>query len=419
MNIFFIKRYGTFIFLIICTIGLYFNPSKIYGKGTGSIFGPWELEQFISGNKTPPKDLQILFKGASVAPEGSSWLNYLDEVQVLLDKELSGLLKVKFYAGGVLGDEADTIRKMRMKQLHLLGVTNMGLTKMIPELCVFELPFLFDWEPELFYTGKRTQVDYIIEKLEPTISKYAGLHGYQLGGLLETCFDAFGSKIKLQKADDLKKMQFWIFRGDRIRGEIAAAYGLKTTPMELYDVAQALSTGMIDSTMVGWYVSIVLQWWPHINYVTDYPLWGYESATILFDGKMFDQIIPFLDKWGHLYGIKNGAAYFNKAMEIFDNACTELRFIVRADDGRARKRMIQEGIEEIKFPEPELQKLREKILPLYDKLAGKKYPRELLDEILKYREEYRTLKKQNKLGNDWFEKGIMPDGDQRDEWRLY
>ena len=44
-----------------------------------NIVGPWDLEKYISGKKTPPKDIVIMIKGASVAPEGSSWWNFLVE----------------------------------------------------------------------------------------------------------------------------------------------------------------------------------------------------------------------------------------------------------------------------------------------------------------------------------------------------
>ena len=384
-----------------------------------NIVGPWDLKKYISGKETPPKDIVIMIKGASVAPEGSSWWNFLvDKMYPALDEALNGHIKIKWYGGGVLGDESDTIRKMRMKQLQILGVTNMGLTKMVPEMCILELPFLFDWEPELVYAGKYTQVEYILEKIEPVVDKLAKKHGYILGGFLETCFDGLGSQEPIEKIEDLEKMKFWLWRGDRIREEINNAYNLKTSPMELYDVAQALSTGMIDSTITGMYVSIVLQWWPYIKYFTDYPIYGYESATILFDKRLFDQIVPFFDKWGHLYGIKDGNDFRIKFQEIWDTYCTKLRFIVRQDEAKARNRLIGEGIKEVVISDAELERFKDRILPLYDKLADEKYPKYLLDEILKYREEYRRLKKEGRLDNNWHEKGIIPFGNMNDEWRL-
>ena len=341
------------------------------------IVEPWDLEQYISGGKTPPKNLSILFKGASVAPDGSSWFNEIDKWLPVLDKEAKGLIKIKFYAGGVMGDEIDTIRKMRMNQLHLLGVTNMGLTKMIPELCVFELPFLFDYEPDIHFSGKRTQVDYILEKLEPTVARLAIKNGYHLGGFLEVGFDHFGSQVPITKADDIKKLKFWLFRGDRIREEINKAYGLSASPMELFDVAMNLSTGRIDSTFVQYMAAILLQWWPYIKYGTEYPLYGYESATIVFNGKVFDQIVPFVEKWGSMWGFKTGIDFKVKLLGLLDKACTGLRFIIRKDEYTSRQKIFREGlIKEVSMPRAELEKLKKKILPLYDKLADDKYPRE-------------------------------------------
>ena len=376
-----------------------------------NIVGPWDLEEYISGGKTPPKDLVIMIKGASVAPEGSSWWNFLIEKGYsALDKALNGHVKIKWYGGGVLGDESDTIRRIRMKQLQILGVTNMGFTKMVPEMCILELPFLFDWEPDLVYSGKYTQADYILEKIKPSVGKLARKQGYVLGGFLETCFDGLGSKEPIENVEDLKKLKFWLWRGDRIREEINKAYGLKTSPMELYDVAPALSTGMIDSTLAGVYMSVVLQWWPYINYFTDYPIYGYESATILFDERLFDQIGPFFDKWGYLYGIKDGKDFRVKFQDLWDTYCTQLRFVVRKDEAKARAKLIGEGIKEVVISDVELEKFKNKILPLYDGLADKKYPKFLLDEILKYREEYRTLKKEGKLDDNWYKKGLCPLG---------
>ena len=379
---------------------------------------PWSLEKYINGKEEPSQNLVITIKGASVAPEGSSWWNFLmNNIYPSLDKAFNNHVKIKWYGGGVLGDEADTIRKMRMKQLQILGVTNMGLTKMIPELCVLELPFLFDWEPELYYAGKYTQVEYIMEKLEGTYDKYARKNGYILGGILETCFVGIGSQSSIEKVDDLGNIKYWLFRGDRIREFINKAYGLNTLPLELYDVAQALSTGMIDSTFAGAYVSVVLQWWPYIKYITAYPIYGYESATILFDQRLFDQTVPFFDKWGHLYGIKSGDDFRRKFQEIWDTKCTQLRFIVRQDESNARKRLLLEGIKEIRISENQLNSFRDRIIPLYNDLADNKYPRSLLDEILEYREEYRKLVKNGQLTEEWTEKGMIPGGDFRDGWR--
>lgn len=390
------------------------------GQAQQEVFGPWELGPFIEGKKVPPEGMVILLKGATTGPEGSLWYDFFaDKIGPEIEQMTNGLLKIRLYGGGLMGSEADTIRKMRMKQLHAVGVTVMGLTMIIPEICVFELPFLFDWEPELYYNGKYCGIDYILEKLEPSVAKLAEERGFQFLGFTESSVCAITSQFPLRKVEDFGRLKFWVWRGDRIRPEINQAFGFrKVVSAEPYDIASMLSTGMVDSSVAAWYLNVILQWWPHVKYATDYPLYGYESAATIFDGRVFDQVMAFVDRWGDRYGLPDGRGLVRSILELLDRRYSELRLLVRQNEVKGKEELIKRGaIEEVHFPEPELAKLRERILPLYDKLADKKYPRWLLEEILKYRQEYRKLKAAGKLTDDWYERGIIPDGDQRDEWR--
>ena len=403
-------------FVFSCLTGTAFSENST------KYIDPWELDQYISGDKIPPDSLKILFRIVTVAPEGSGWYNFIrDDLFKGISDVSNGLIVGKIYAGGVLGDEADTIRKMQMRQVHGVGVTNMGATMMVPELCILELPFLFDYEPELFWNGKHTQIDYILEKIEPHLAKLSKNHGYQFAGMAETCLNFIGTKkVQIQKAEDLKKINFWLWRGDRIRDKIIKKMGFGSVlSTDLYNVSQAFSTNMIDSTWVGYNPAVLLQWWPHINYVTDYPIFGYESATAFFDIRMIDIIVSFFEKWGEKYGLdpKNLRKDFLGTLDTLISG--KMRRMIRADEKKSRDSLLSQGIKEVKIPESELKILREKVEPLYWELADKLYPKSLLEEILTYREEYRKLKKEGSLTNEWYEKGILPGGNQYDEWHLW
>lgn len=385
-----------------------------------TVFGPRELGPFIEGDEVPPQNLVILLKGATTGPKGSIWYDYYKDVIIPeMERATNGLMKVRMYGGGMMGEEADAIRKMKMGQLHAVGITVMGLTMVLPEICVFELPFLFDWEPDLYYGGKYCQIDYILEKLEPTLARSLEKRGFQFLGFTESSVCAITSQFPIKRVEDFVRLKFWCWRGDRIRPEINRVFGFrKIVSLEPFDVAAMLSTGMVDSSVAAWYLTVILQWWPHVKYVTDYPLYGYEGATVIFDKDVLVQVLAFVDKWGQRYGLGDGRDVVRKILEINDRGLREVRFGARRNEVKAREDLIRRGaVTEVHFPEPELEKLRQKILPLYDKLADKKYPGWLLDEILEYRQEYRRLKADGRLTDDWYERGIIPDGDQRDQWR--
>ena len=57
-------------------------------------------------------------KVATLAPEGSSWMNLFHAWGKAVEEHAAGKIKVKFYAGGVAGDERDAVRKMRLGQIN-------------------------------------------------------------------------------------------------------------------------------------------------------------------------------------------------------------------------------------------------------------------------------------------------------------
>lgn len=57
--------------------------------------------------------------------------------------------------------------------------------------------------------------------------------------------------------------------------------------------------------------------------------------------------------------------------------------------------MINYGLEEVKLTSEELNLFKRKTRPIWDTLAGKLYPRELLNEVLDYLEEYHLNKAVN------------------------
>ena len=68
-----------------------------------------------------------IIKFATLAPEGSSWMKSMRGLAEKIKKATDGNVTIRFYPGGVSGDEKDVIRKMRIGQLHGAGFTGVGL----------------------------------------------------------------------------------------------------------------------------------------------------------------------------------------------------------------------------------------------------------------------------------------------------
>ena len=65
---------------------------------------------------------EFTIKFATLAPEGSTWMNVMKEFDAQVRKETNGRVGFKMYAGGVQGDEKDVLRKVRLGQLSAAGI---------------------------------------------------------------------------------------------------------------------------------------------------------------------------------------------------------------------------------------------------------------------------------------------------------
>ena len=90
---------------------------------------------------TPGWAGKTIIKLATLAPEGSSWVNVFNEMNQEVQQKTDGQVKFRIYPGGVLGDERDMLRKMHIGQIHSAALTSAGLSAIFPEFDVFQIPF--------------------------------------------------------------------------------------------------------------------------------------------------------------------------------------------------------------------------------------------------------------------------------------
>jgi len=82
-------------------------------------------------------------KLATIAPEGSSWMNSMRAGAAEINERTEGRVKFKFYGGGVQGNDKQVLRKMRIGQLHGGAFTSNGLIDVQKDSQLYALPMLF------------------------------------------------------------------------------------------------------------------------------------------------------------------------------------------------------------------------------------------------------------------------------------
>ncbi len=211
-------------------------------------------------------------KFATLAPEGSTWMKVMRQLDAELYERTGGDLGFKIYAGGVSGDEKDVLRKIRIGQLHAGGFTGVGMGEILPEVRVLDLPFLF---------FNYDEVDHVIGKMEETFARRFLERGFILLGWAEVGFVHFFSKSPIHTQDDLKAHKVWMWQGDPLAQAYFRALGVPPIPLAITDVLTSLQTDLIDTVYACPLCVIALQWHTKVSYMWALPMADATGAVLM------------------------------------------------------------------------------------------------------------------------------------------
>ncbi|NNM14396.1 MAG: TRAP transporter substrate-binding protein DctP, partial [Gammaproteobacteria bacterium] len=219
-------------------------------------------------------------KLATVAPEGSAWMNAMRAGADEIKQRTDGRVSVKFYGGGVMGNEASVTRKIRIGQLHGGAFTTGGISRIYPDFGIYSLPFLFESAEEAAYVRQHMD-SVLIQGLEES-----GFIGF---GLAQGGFGKLMSADKMRTLDDLKGKKLWVPEDDDMSFEVMRELGLSPVKLPLTDVLTGLQTQLLEIVGTSAIGAIALQWHTKIKYVLDQPL-VYIYGTLVIDKRFFSKL---------------------------------------------------------------------------------------------------------------------------------
>jgi len=221
-------------------------------------------------------------KLATIAPEGSSWMNSMRSGASEIKERTDGRVNFKFYGGGVQGNDKQVLRKMRIGQLHGGTFTSNTLSEFQKDASLYATPMLFNNLKEVKFVRNRLD-DRLRERLEQA--------GYVNFGFASGGFAHIMSQRPIANLDDMQGLKVWVPEGDTVSHSALKALGVSPVTMPLTDVLTGLQTELIDTIMGPPAGTIILQWNTGVNYITDLPV-AYIYAMLVVAKKYFDRIEP-------------------------------------------------------------------------------------------------------------------------------
>ncbi|MGD8350587.1 MAG: TRAP transporter substrate-binding protein DctP, partial [Gammaproteobacteria bacterium] len=219
-------------------------------------------------------------KIATLAPAGTSWMQEMQAGAELILERTEGRVKLKFYPGGVMGNDQSVHRKIRIGQLHGGAFTPTGLAGVDSSIQVLSLPMLF---------RNLDEVDYVRERMDPVLKQEMSDSGFVILGITEGGFARILSRQPMQDLESLRRGKVWIPEGDRISQVVFEALGITPVSLPIGDVFTGLQTGLIDTVAVNPTSAIAFQWHTSTEYMTEVPI-TYLIGILAVSKKAFEEL---------------------------------------------------------------------------------------------------------------------------------
>ncbi len=313
----------------------------------------------------PKQKAKIEIKIATIAPEGSTWMRIMEELDAEVRTKTAGEVGLKFYASGVQGDEAVVLRKIRAGQLHGGGLTGVGLGEIASDLRVLEVPFTFE---------SMAEVHAVRDSLGPAFERMLRDAGFELLGWSDVGTVYLFTKEQVRSADDLHRLRMWLWEGDPLAEAFLKELGVSPVPLPITDVVTSLQTGMIDGVYNSAIACIALQWFTRVSAMTDMPV-TYSMGAVVVTRKIFDSLSPS----AQAILKESSREYFAKLNEATDREGAQAIEVLKG-----------KGIQIVPLAEADKGSFAKVGATVREKLVGKLYTRETLDAVLRVLDGLRT-----------------------------
>jgi TRAP-type C4-dicarboxylate transport system substrate-binding protein len=305
-----------------------------------------------------------LIKLGTLAPEGSSWTKTFNTINTEVMKKTGNTVQFRIYPGGILGDETDMLRKLKIGQIQSVALTSAGLSTMFKEMDVLQIPFLFQ---------NYEEVDAVLKKMDSFFRKGLEDNGYVLLGWSEAGFVYLMSTVPVASLADLKKAKVWVWEDSPMAKAIFDEAGVKAIPLTIPDVLVGLQTRLVEVIYAPPTAAISLQWFTKVKYFTDVPL-IYLAGGVVVKKDIFSQIPQ---------------ASQNSVLESFQQQLDQLKIITRNENRDALKVMVKNGVKVVTSTKDQIDEYKRLSNKAMGHVSGHTFSKKVLEEVTSVLENYR------------------------------
>ncbi len=321
------------------------------------------LSALMAAQPAAAVDLKI----ATVAPDGSHWMEQMRAGAEEIKQRTDGRVVVKFYPGGVMGNDAQVLRKIRIGQLQGGAFTGGGLAERYGALNLYGIPLLF---------RSLDEVDAIRAVLDSQLAEGLEKAGFVTFGFTEGGFANLLSNEPISSVEDMRRKKVWVPEGDQISFLAMQSLGLSPVVLPVTDVLTGLQTGLIEIAFASPVAALVLQWHTKVKYITKLPI-SYSMGIFAIESQAFEAL---------------SGADRDVVRDVMTRYMGQLDREAREDDRKADEVLRNSGIKTVSVNPADVEVWRSTIEGIYPQLRERSdVDAAMFDQLLGLLAEYRRL----------------------------
>ena len=314
---------------------------------------------------------KTIIKMATLAPEGTPWHALIAKMGERWKEETNGNVRLRIYPGGIVGDERDMIRKMRIGQIHGAAISAEGLSEVNPQYTYCFIP--------LFFQGYK-DIDFIRNQIKDDLVSGAEENGVKVLTMVDVGWVYWFTKDPVITPDDLKSQKIWTWAGDYKTAKLWDEAGFNAIPLSVPDVHSSLQTGLVNAMAFPPLYVAANQYFGITSNMLNMK-WGILTAALVIDLKIWNRIKP---------------KYQKIMQKVSDEIGLEYQLNNRKEEDDAVEVMKEYGLKVNDLSPEQLSEWNMLVESMYPLIRGNIVQEEIFDRVIKLKDSMPSAKNKNK-----------------------
>lgn len=289
----------------------------------------------------------VVLKISTTYPGGTYIVKTLKAASKKIEAQTEGRVKLKFYPGGVQGDNKTVLKKIKRGILAGALIEIGAMSTYFNDAQVYNAPMIFNDFDE---------VDFVRARMDAQIIKGFATKGWRIFGFIDGGFAYAMTNERVVDMEDLKQQKLWLPASDPLSEKVASALGLSPIYLGIGEVLTALQTGAINAIVAPATATLILQWHSKLKYVVDVPFMYTYAALSLSDttfkklsdadqaliSDILGKTLATIDKNSRTDNLKAFEALETQGLNILKPNQEEINSL-KSNAQEATKRLVEQG----------------------------------------------------------------------------